>query len=568
MKKILFFPLLFIAICLSAAPIGERRAREIAESLFSSVGTRSLSQNLKLEYAAIADGDERLYVFNRQEGGFAVIAGDDRFSPVIAFSNEHSFDSDNMPPAARHLLDCWAAQIADGKVPVSAVESLGNEVLKYQTPLWSQEEPYNREAPVINGRRCVTGCVATAMSMVLYYYRWPEQGVGTTPAYSYKYGGVSQTIPENVLGRKYDYNNMLFSYSSGYTSSQGDAIAALMKDLGTSVQMAYTPEASGASSSFIPIALSTYFKYSKAALCVSAETYDDRGWVEAMQKNLADCGPTIISGQSPDGGHAFIADGYTDRGYISFNFGWGGYSNGWYLLPSIEYNRNQEAIFGLVPDYYGTSTYEPCLSLVRLVDGNGQTVFGGLYSDSMVIEPGAVFILRVGGLINRGQTTFNGYWKLSICDADGKINKDLTGEAELNDLKPNYYIYTSYSIGLPQTFNNGDRIRLLYRTSESNKWKWARGEGADVADEIILAPSIEEIAEGLSLSYQSESKNLILGTAYTVNWSLTNSASEILYSGKISANSAKSIDVSSLSSGSYILSVSAGGRPYELILTF
>ncbi len=568
MKKILFIPLLFIAICLSAAPIGERRAREIAESLFSSVGTRSLSQNLKLEYAAIAGGNEQLYVFNRQEGGFAVIAGDDRFSPVIAFSHEHSFDADNMPPAARHLLDCWAAQIDAGKVPAQTVESVGNEVLKYQTPLWSQGEPYNWETPVINGMRCVTGCVATAMSMVLYYYRWPEQGVGTTPSYSYKYNGNSYGVPENVLGRTYDYNNMLMDYSYGYTSAEGYAIAALMKDLGTSVQMSYAPEASGSSSSFIPIALSTYFKYSKAALCVSAETYDDRGWVEAMQKNLADCGPTIISGQSPDGGHAFIADGYTDRGYISINFGWGGYSNGWYLLPSIEYNQNQNAIFGLVPDYHGTSTYEPCLSLIRLVDGLGQTVFGGLYSDSMVIEPGAVFMLRVGGLINRGQATFSGYWKLSICNPEGKINKDLTGETVLDDLKPNYYTYTSYSIGLPQTFNDGDRIRLMYRTADSNEWKWARKEGAGVSDEIILCPSSEELAESVKLVYSKETKTLSLSSIYAIDWTFCNSASTILTSGRANASEQATIDVSTIPSGSYVLSVSSGGRPYELILTF
>ena len=571
MKKILFFPLLFIAICLSASPIGERKARELAESFFSSVGTRAVSQSVELEYVASAAGQEKVYVYNRAGGGFAVIAGDDRFSPVLAFSKEHTFDSDNMPPAARHLLDCWAAQIADGKVPAQAVESIGNEVLKYQTPLWSQSEPYNLEAPVINGQRCVTGCVATAMAMILYHNRWPSKGTGTVPSYTYSYNGVNYRVPENSLGRTYDYNSMLMDYSNGYTSAQGKAVAAIMKDLGTSVNMAYGPGASSSTSQLIPAAMSTYFGYSKASQCVSAGLYDDKEWVEAIQENIRNCGPTVVSGQSPEGGHAFIADGYTDRGYISFNFGWGGYSNGYYLVPSIEYNQYQDAVFGLVPDYNGTTTYADRLSLIRLMDGNGETVFGGLYpapSTPVEIKPGAEFMLRVGGIINRGQVAFNGIWKLSVCDPEGKIIMDLCGENSLRNLQPSYYTYTSYSLALPDQFVEGYRIRLLYKGENSAEWQWARAEGEGVTDEIILCPSAEELSKSLSLKYDKERKTLSIVSAYAIDWSFSDSKSVTLSSGNAKALESAVIDVSASPAGSYLLSVSAGGRPYEVVLTF
>ena len=77
MKKILFIPLLFIALCLSAAPVGEKKAREIAESFFTSAGTRSVAAVLNLEYVESISGKDHIYVYNRQGGGFAVIAGDD-----------------------------------------------------------------------------------------------------------------------------------------------------------------------------------------------------------------------------------------------------------------------------------------------------------------------------------------------------------------------------------------------------------------------------------------------------------------------------------------------------------
>ena len=39
MKRVLIIPLLFIAFALSAAPIGERKAREIATSFFAKTST-------------------------------------------------------------------------------------------------------------------------------------------------------------------------------------------------------------------------------------------------------------------------------------------------------------------------------------------------------------------------------------------------------------------------------------------------------------------------------------------------------------------------------------------------
>jgi hypothetical protein len=373
------------------------------------------------------------------------------------------------------------------------------------------------------------------------------------------------------LGRTYDYNSMLMDYSYGYTSAQGKAVAAIMKDLGTSVNMAYGPSASSSTSQSIPAAMSTYFGYSKASQCVSAGMYDDKEWVEAIQENIRNCGPTVVSGQSPEGGHAFIADGYTDRGYISFNFGWGGYSNGYYLVPSIEYNQYQDAVFGLVPDYNGTTAYADRLCLILLMDGNGETVFGGLYPDPSTpveIKPGAKFMLRVGGIINRGQVSFNGTWKLSVCDPEGKIIMDLCGENSLRNLQPSYYTYTSYSLALPDQFVEGYRIRLLYKGENSAEWQWARAEGEGVTDEIILCPSAEELSKSLSLKYDKERKTLSIVSSYAIDWSFSDSKSVTLSSGHAKALESAVIDVSASPSGSYLLSVSAGGRPYEVVLTF
>ena len=53
MKKLLFIPLLFITVSLSAFPIGEKKAREIATQFFAQTVTRGAAVNLELEWAGV-----------------------------------------------------------------------------------------------------------------------------------------------------------------------------------------------------------------------------------------------------------------------------------------------------------------------------------------------------------------------------------------------------------------------------------------------------------------------------------------------------------------------------------
>ena len=571
MKKILFIPLLFIALCLSAAPVGEKKARELAESFFSSSSTRSVANALELEYVESISGKDQIYVYNRQGGGFAVIAGDDRFSPVIAFSHDNVYDSDNIPPAAKELLQCWARQIAAGKAPEqinAASMSEGNIIVKYDTPSWGQGDPYNLEAPVLGGSRCVTGCVATAMSIVAYYNKWPQKGIGTTPEYSYTYNGYNAVIPANSLGRTYDYGNMLMSYSyMGYESSaQRNAVAALMKDMGTSVYMSYSPSASGAVSEEIPVAMSKYFSYSKSAYTAKAAEYGEREWAEALQQNIKTCGPTIIGGQSSQGGHAFIFDGCTDNGYFSVNFGWDGASNGYYMLPSIEFNQYQDAIMGLVPDRNGTSTYEDRLGFISLYSNNVPVYYGIVINSSELI-PGERYSCSVGGIKNAGTQKFVGVWKIAVCDAQGNVRTDLTGEGSI-EFDPGYYFYNrNIYITMPQKFMDGDRIRVVYKGQNSKDWKWLRRTDAGIIDQIILCGTSEEIAEGLSLKYDKSAKTITLNSQIPVQYEFSDYNSNVIASGDVPRSVDTSFSIAECATGVYVLKVASGSAVYSVAIT-
>ena len=103
MKKIFsLLALLCTAFTLSAGPIGESRARQIAEEFFSLNTTRSVG-GLELEWAgdtitqnmttALKPDSSLMYIYNLNgQDGYVIIAGDDSVAPIVAFSFDAPFD--------------------------------------------------------------------------------------------------------------------------------------------------------------------------------------------------------------------------------------------------------------------------------------------------------------------------------------------------------------------------------------------------------------------------------------------------------------------------------------------
>ena len=342
MKKIMFFMSFLLALSVSAAPVSEKRARQIASDFFSGVSVKSSGSGVELVWSGndlnesavtkSVSGEPLMYIYNNACGeGFVIVSGDDNTRPVIAFSYDGSFDVEDMPGGARYILSGWMKQIersSDGLRMAEASVETGNIQCEYSTASWGQSEPFNLQTPVIRGSHAVTGCVATAMSIIAYHHQWPEQGIGTVPEYSFADG----TVSANTLGT-YDYKNMLSNYAGGYTSEQGQEVAALMYDMGTAVKMQYGVSESGAFDIDVPAAMSTYFGYAKDMRLVYRETYSDSEWTELLKTALG-AGPLYFSGTDAyGGGHAFVLDGYTDQDYFHINYGWNGQANAYYYLP-------------------------------------------------------------------------------------------------------------------------------------------------------------------------------------------------------------------------------------------
>ena len=580
MKKILsIICLLLVSTTLWAEPIGEQRAREIASEFFSQHATRATAANIVLEWAGDNIGEQSatgsalntslMYIYNRgNNGGYVIVAGDTNVNPIIAYSLDTTLDTDNMAEATEAILEAWCRQVESARKaakPISGTTmratTRSNDAMLYDTALWDQEDPYNREAPIIDGKRSLTGCAATAMSILCYYHRWPENGVGTTPEYSYQDSyDHTHTIPSNTLGRKYDYDKMLMNYSNGFTNDQGNAVAALMKDIGTSIKMMYHPDGSGAYPTNVVNALITYFGYAKDIKLLFGAGLSTEEWNDAIRENLRNYGPVFFSGSGDRGGHAFIVDGCDAGDYFHFNFGWSGSGNGYFLVPEIEFYKDQGIIANLRPDRDGTTVYRDNLYLYAWDPYNGIAP-----KEVTSYATGTSFNCLLGCIANLGAYTFNGEVKLVLCDRNGNWKEELS---TLNfTIEPDTFSYpTNYNyITITKPLEEGDRMRIYYKAYTYDEWQWARSYDKSAVDEVLVKCSPEDMAEGLYFKYDKSTKDLYVGNKNAMKLNIYNDeTNELIAWGELEFNTKGKI--ANMPSGRYRIEASLGSYPYVLIV--
>ncbi len=284
------------------------------------------------------NGNASAYIFVPADGaGFSILSADDMAAPVLGYSDTGTIDVDNLPPS----LEWWLNELGR---KVESVSSSGRAfdnrlyapaemtaIAPLLTTRWNQDAPYNDEAPEVGGAKAPTGCVATSFAQVMNYFKYPAKGKGTI---RYNDNGVTRTL--QLTRQSFDWDNMLNEYLPGsYNEAQAAAVAYLMKACGYGVEMSYGRDSSGAQSYKIVNAAIDHFKYDAGMQYVERQFYSPVAWTQMIYDNLKNCGPVIYDGSSNSGGHSFVCDGYDGNGYFHFNWGWGGVSDGYYLLDAL-----------------------------------------------------------------------------------------------------------------------------------------------------------------------------------------------------------------------------------------
>lgn len=330
-----------------------------------TAGASRLRLAATLTAAETADAPA-VYMFTRPDGSYVIAPGDDLFPAVLGYgdSRQSDFTPDTMPPAMKWWLEEYSRQMQGAltathatapehrAVPDASMKSTAfTAIAPLLTTTWNQDAPFNNQTIIIGSEQAVTGCVATSMAQVMKYHQWPVTGTGSHSYIWHKYANLpSQELSCDFSTITFDWANMLDNYvSGGYNAVQANAVSTLMRAIDVAVEMNFGQVAGGGSGAYHYMArnaLVDYFRYSRSAHEESRSDYSFAQWEELVYGNLARQLPVIMEGQAPAGGHSFVCDGYSSNHYFHFNWGWGGMSDGYFMLCALN------------PDAQGIGSYE------------------------------------------------------------------------------------------------------------------------------------------------------------------------------------------------------------------
>ena len=357
----MFLLALFFVSMATANPID----RSLAQAAAQKFATTQLSVERATPELVYTGQNESYFVFNVGDHGFVIIAGDDAHRPIIGYSDASVFDASNIPPALAYYLDGVAEcvlQMHDA-VATPDVAAEWNSVLQHGrlisrhggrgtgffcTTKWDQSYPYNYccpEDPAGSGGHAIVGCLATAMSQLMRFWAYPAQGIGNHCYTHEDYGEICADFGNTT----YDWDNMPDVLDNNSSEAQKMATGTLCFHCGVTIDMGYGPDGSGGASGPIPGVMHTYFNYCDAIVQLRRDDYETETW-KTMVREQFDMGWPMYYGGCQDGGcHAFVCDGYDDYDMFHFNLGWGGSSNGWYLIDDAPYTHPADAMFNFVP---------------------------------------------------------------------------------------------------------------------------------------------------------------------------------------------------------------------------
>lgn len=372
LRKNFCFGLIFIIIALGgfSQVITSQQAHTAAYNFLHSLNSSVKSaEDIQLTFTAKTASDEPAwYVFSTDNKGYMIISAEQSAYPVLAYSYDSPFlnDPSSFPPSFAFWMEQRTLETEEirqiNQSPDETTSELWDQLLsgeftgshlksKSIEPLlksaWNQDCRYNElcpEDPAGPCGRVYAGCVATAMSQIMYYWRFPQTGTGVTSYNASPYG--TQYV-------NFGTSNYIWDEMKGSINTSHPELAKLLYHAGVAVKMNYSPSGSGASSTDVPSALKYRFRFFSANYR-SKNSYTTTNWNNLLISNLDNKYPIYYSGSGSSGGHAFNIDGYQGTDHFHFDWGWSGAYNGYYYLSNLNpgsntFNSWQAAVVDIYP---------------------------------------------------------------------------------------------------------------------------------------------------------------------------------------------------------------------------
>ena len=326
-----------------------------------------------------------MYIFDVNGGGWAIIAGSTTMDPIVAYSDEGQFPVDHMAPSLAWWLDNYNQMIcevqnadasehfADSKPWKDIIENniKGSKGIVNLMPnvKWGQGNDagttYNMYCPRVNGVACVTGCVATAISQMCYYYKYPRYSFGYR-TYMFNSNPMRVNFTDSVA---FDYTIMPNQIKYNTSQAARQEVSRLCYMVGVAVKMQYGTNAGGGSGAYsqdVPSAMVEYFHFKNGLSPVNRDQVTNSYYMKIIRNELKSNRVVYMHGASLTGegndrsGHAWVCTGYqTDNDNMYFmNWGWEGDGNSWYNLggndmpisgQGYNFNQGQGIIRNFIP---------------------------------------------------------------------------------------------------------------------------------------------------------------------------------------------------------------------------
>lgn len=405
-KTTLLLIVLLITFHVFADGITKNQAGDVARAFLHSKHINNsqpdfASMNI-MPVQVIGDDTPLFYAINFEQGGFVLVSATDAAIPVLGYSPVGDYSSEDQSPSMVQWIKGYKQQldeiITEHLLPTPEITEAWNNLLFYNPaqptnnrdlravePLlpgtWNQGSPYNRLCPKADGGpggRVYAGCVATAMSQLIYYWRYPLQGTGSHGYYS-DYGYLSADF--GATEYKYEEMTNVISSSDFYEMTQ------IQYHCGIAVDMMYSPNGSGAYSSDAADAMRNYFGFSNSLSLESKSSYTDAAWADLLMQNLDNGWPMYYDGYG-SGGHAFNLDGYRGGDFFHFNWGWGGSSNGYFTLNNLNPGGNNFTSWqGAIVNCFPAGNYPYyCDGVKTLTNKNGTIEDGSGPVDNYITD--------------------------------------------------------------------------------------------------------------------------------------------------------------------------------------
>jgi len=536
----------FLLICLIysffnvyGAPVDSIKIDQLVEDFICQNYTGNNDLRIKsIQLLALHKDTIDLSLVNLTPTGWMLVSKDDAVQPVYGYNFEEDFDIRSLSnnTGMSFVFSALDKQIKESlrKNPTALNPGWQLTKVKRQTvalstdvqPLipisWNQNKGWNHFCPEDVGGpdgHVYVGCAAVAMAQAMTVYKYPSKGVGTKSYYDSKYG--TQTVNFDTYG-SYNWTHIV----DGLNTANND-IAALLYHCAVTVEMSFGIDGSGANMKSVAPALRNYFSYSKSVTAID-RVDSEAEWISILNNELVNGRPIVYGGDADDGkaGHAFNIDGVTSNGFYHLNWGWSGSNNGYFSISNLkpgtyDFTKNQSAVIGIKP-----------------------------------IIPGPIDISLSNTTVQEGMPVGTVVGNIIVEDEypDNTYSYTITGTYNIFDeLNPVYFLQENGVLKTTKVFDyvsgKTNIEKLVVKVKDKYDHVLLKTLSVNILEDVSSVPVVELKPEDL-LYYNPQNNSLEVSLYVEPKEIQVISLTGIVVSH--SAEGARTLDVSRLSSGAYI----------------